>query len=132
MLLKSTDPYGFHFVNDWAAAVSSGNIDSVVGLYEPEAVLVPTFSATPVRGTEAIRAYFEALCDERPNLTVDVLEGEVNQNLGDSRALSGRYRFTWGTDANDMVTVDARYTFVIETVDGAWLVETHHGSQNPS
>jgi uncharacterized protein (TIGR02246 family) len=132
MILKSTDPYGFHFINDWAAAVSSGNIESVIGLYESEAVLVPTFSANPVRGSEVIRAYFEALYEERPNLTVDILEGEVNQNLGDSRALSGRYRFTWGTNLEDMATVDARYTFVIETVDGAWAAKTHHSSQNPS
>ena len=126
MTIKSSDPYGFQFVSDWAKAVNSGEVASVVGLYEAEAVLVPTFSNTPVRGTAKIEEYFNALFSEFPDLHVEVMDGEVSQNLGGPRSLTGRYRFVRGE-----AIVEARYTFVVESVNGAWLVKTHHSSPNP-
>jgi uncharacterized protein (TIGR02246 family) len=130
--LLSSDPYAFQFVEEWAAAVISGNLDEILPLYCEQAVLVATFSDSPMRGTDSLTAYFTALLGDHPNLDVEILNGEINQNLGEGRCLTGTYRFIWGTCIEDMATVDARYTFVVRDDGDKWLAHTHHSSVFPT
>ncbi|MTD15024.1 DUF4440 domain-containing protein [Nakamurella sp. YIM 132087] len=50
----STEP---HLLNRlWADAFNAGDLDALMSMYEPDAVLVPGPGAEPVRGLQAIRA----------------------------------------------------------------------------
>lgn len=40
----------------WAAAFNAGDLDALMTMYEPDAVLVPGPGADPVQGADAIRA----------------------------------------------------------------------------
>ncbi len=49
-----------HALNrEWAAAFNAGDLDTLMSMYEPDAVLVPGPGAEPVQGTRAIRAALE-------------------------------------------------------------------------
>jgi hypothetical protein len=129
--LLGSDPYAFHFVEEWASKIASGNVDEILALYSDEAVLIATFSNAPMRGQVSLREYFEKLVYDHPNLDVEILAGEVNQNLGDARCISGTYRFIWGTSIDDMTTQDARYSFVVRDDGVQWLAHNHHSSVFP-
>lgn len=124
-LLTANDPYGFHFVEGWVAAFSSGNVDSLVGLYQAEAVLVPDSADFPCKGQEAIRAYWEGFFAQNPGVKAQILPGEVNQNLGQDRCMTGRIQYSSNA-------TQVRYTFVVEAVAGVWLIKAQHTSFAPA
>ena len=127
-----SDPYALHFLNDWSHNLATGDLASLVVMYEDQAVLLGTFGPEILRGQEAIEGYFRDLM-EHPNLTVHVEDEQINQNVKDGhRVLSGDYEFSWGVNASSMVHVHARYTFAITEVDGKWIASTHHSSVRPS
>jgi len=130
-LKSGSDPYGLAFASDWAAALGEGDLDLMLGFYADKAVLVPTFSEDILRGEEKIREYFTGLF-ELPNLTCEVGDGEINQNLQNGiRSVSGFYVFSWGTNLSDMTSEPSRFTFVIEGNAAGWVVHTHHSSVTP-
>lgn len=127
-----SDPYALHFLNDWSHNIETGDLDTLLAMYEDEAVLLPTFGSETLRGQTELREYFTTLL-EHPNLTVHVEDEQINQNVKDGhRVLSGDYEFSWGTDASSMTHVHARYTFALTEVDGKWIASTHHSSVRPA
>jgi len=44
---------------EWAVAFNAGDIDTLMTMYEPDAILVPGPDAEPVQGTAAIRGTLE-------------------------------------------------------------------------
>jgi len=127
-----SDPYALHFLSDWCHAIGSGDLDEIMAMYEEDAVLLPIFGSEVLRGQEQLRAYFTTLL-ERPNLTVHGEDVEINQNATTGhRVLSGDYEFSWGTNANDMTHLHARYTFAVAQVGDKWVASTHHSSVRPA
>ena len=125
-----SDPYALHLVNDWAAALAAGNLVELLAMYDEDAVLVPTFSSEILKGHESLSVYFTSLMSY-PDLGVDVHE-EINQNCHEGhRAISGHYTFSWGADPENRTSKDARFTFAVEEEGSAWIIHTHHSSENP-
>ncbi|EPJ76803.1 MULTISPECIES: SgcJ/EcaC family oxidoreductase [Pseudomonas] len=113
----------------WNSALKTGNAQTVVDLYAPNAVLQPTVS-NQVRTTPAeIKDYFDHFLPMKPAGQINYRE--IHQ-LGANVAMdSGVYTFTL-TDANAKTRqVQARYTFVYEQVDGQWKILNHHSSAMP-
>ncbi|WLG88078.1 SgcJ/EcaC family oxidoreductase [Pseudomonas cucumis] len=115
--------------DQWNSALKSGNVQSVVDLYAPNAVLQPTVS-NKVRTTPAqIKDYFDHFMALKP-------VGQINYReirpLGANVAMdSGVYTF-FLTEANGKTRqVQARYTFVYEQVGGQWKILNHHSSAMP-
>jgi uncharacterized protein (TIGR02246 family) len=106
----------------WSAAYSSNDVDTLVGLYQPNAVLLGTVSPVISEGTDAIRAYFGRL------------KGSGNKNrlsqmrffeLGeDAAVVTGFYVFSnpGGPDR------PSRFTMLVTRKDGAWRIAHHHSS----
>ncbi len=113
----------------WNSALKTGNAQSVVDLYAPNAVLQPTVS-NQVRTTPAqIKDYFDHFLALKPI-------GQINyreiRQLGDNVAMdSGVYTFTLTEATGKTRAVQARYTFVYEQVDGQWKILNHHSSAMP-
>ncbi len=113
---------------DWNAALSTGDAGKVADRYAPSAVLLPTMS-NQVRSTRAeIVDYFEHFLLGRP--AGEVLDSHVAVLGADDAIDAGTYRFALTKEGRSS-TVDARYTFVYEKVDGRWLIVNHHSSAMP-
>ncbi|NWB99680.1 SgcJ/EcaC family oxidoreductase [Pseudomonas gingeri] len=113
----------------WNTALKAGNVQAVVELYAPDAMLQPTVS-NQVRTTPAqIRDYFDHFLALKP-------VGQINyreiHRLGSDVAMdSGVYTFTLTEADGKTRQVQARYTFVYEQLDGQWKILNHHSSAMP-
>ncbi|WP_231114708.1 SgcJ/EcaC family oxidoreductase [Lentzea aerocolonigenes] len=113
---------------DWNAALATGDAQKVADHYAPNAVLLPTVS-NQVRSTRAeIVDYFEHFLQNKPSGTI--LDSHVAVLNADDAIDAGTYRFALTKDGKP-TTVDARYTFVYEKIDGKWLIVNHHSSAMP-
>ncbi|GHH53903.1 SgcJ/EcaC family oxidoreductase [Lentzea cavernae] len=113
---------------DWNASLATGDAQKVADRYAPNAVLLPTVS-NQVRSTRAeIVDYFEHFLQGRPSGSI--LDSHVAVLDADDAIDAGTYRFALTKDGKPS-TVDARYTFVYEKIDGKWLIVNHHSSAMP-
>ncbi|MEV6237071.1 SgcJ/EcaC family oxidoreductase [Lentzea sp. NPDC051838] len=113
---------------DWNNALATGDPQKVADRYAPNAVLLPTVS-NQVRSTRAeIVDYFEHFLQNKPSGTI--LDSHVAVLDPKDAIDAGTYRFALTKDGK-ATTVDARYTFVYEKIDGKWLIVNHHSSAMP-
>jgi uncharacterized protein (TIGR02246 family) len=113
----------------WNSALKSGNVQSVVDLYAPNAVLQPTVSNQVRTAAAQIKDYFDHFMALKP-------VGQINfreiRHLGANSAMdSGVYTFTLTEAGGKTRLVQARYTFVYEQIGGQWKILNHHSSAMP-
>ena len=112
----------------WVDAFNSRDPARIVGLYEPDAVLIGTNAKQPAAGSAAIAAYF-ADAPKRPMDRVALGEHTVRV-YGDMAIDSGLYNFFLVSDGKSTL-VPGRYTFVYRKRDGKWRIVEHHSSRVP-
>lgn len=115
----------------WATAVQNKDIQELMSLYAPNAVLKPTLSNAIRRTPEAIRSYFVG--DEKLN-DVGFLNGNISEVnflesepklFGDVAIDTGIYGFT---KQGGMIVI-AHFTFCYQkNSDGKTLIVTQHSS----
>ncbi|WP_433304917.1 YybH family protein [Actinoplanes sp. CA-030573] len=59
-------------ITEFAAALHDGRLEDAIALYEPDAAFIAEPGATPLRGTDQIRAALEGFAALRPTLTPDI------------------------------------------------------------
>jgi uncharacterized protein (TIGR02246 family) len=110
----------------WIRAVKAGNVDAIVALYAPDAVLYPP-DALEARGTAAIRAsYAEMLGAVVVN---DATIDSQYQTTGDVSVGFGKATLTMTPKAGgspQMMSV--RVTAVARKIGGKWLYVVDHAS----
>jgi hypothetical protein len=127
-----------NFPELWMHTICQGSVEGVLGLYRPNAVLVPTYSDRVLSGHRELAKYFkmflgkEGLCGR--------IDGLVEQDLGSVKSVSGIYTFGW-TERGRPKSVAARFTFVLTpesihtgrvwVADKRWRIVTHHSSEMP-
>lgn len=121
------------FPKRWGRAVSSGDPKTVLSLYAPSAVLVPTYGVSILQGHKEMAGYFSEFL-ARPNMRVMITE-VVMRRTGPNPVLSGLYSFTWGS-GGPKERAAARFTFVLQPKRNrggqiGWVVITHHSSVVP-
>ncbi|RVU51060.1 DUF4440 domain-containing protein [Pseudomonas syringae pv. syringae] len=111
----------------WAATVATRNVDSVLALYAPDAILVPTLSNEVRDCDDSRRSYFEnflgndgLVCD------IQVFKKRLSRKLG-TVVVGGLYTFVFRQDGDQRV-VPARFLFTFERIEGEWLITGHHSS----
>jgi uncharacterized protein (TIGR02246 family) len=114
-------------IDRWAAAFSANDLDAVVKLYAPDAILLGTVSPILAEGTEPIRAYFAKF----PGSGNKVVIGEQRMViLSDGAVLgTGFYEFTAIRDGTPVPT-PTRFSMVVMKRGHDWLI-FHHSSQRP-
>ena len=122
--LSSADPAAevaaLHAVDDaWVKAVNAGDVDTVAGLYDEHAVLLPP-GAPAAKGQAAIRAFFAKII---PPLAKDGLTFSL-----DAKAAGGAHGdFGWSSgsyllkDKTGHVVDTGKYLSVSRKKDGKWL-----------
>lgn len=113
---------------EWNAALATLDPLKVADRYAPNAVLLPTVSNKVRADRAGIVDYFQHFLENHPR--GEITESHVAVLDEDDAIDAGTYRFFLTTDGVQR-TVDARYTFVYEKIDGKWLIVNHHSSAMP-
>jgi uncharacterized protein (TIGR02246 family) len=115
------------FRNRWAEAVGSGNVDSVLNLYQEDAVLLPTLSNQIREGHTEMRTYFESFLERKPKVVFST-RTLVRFMRPDVVSVKGDYTITTA-DGNQIA---ARYMFIYSWNNKqGWLIADHHSSISP-
>jgi uncharacterized protein (TIGR02246 family) len=112
----------------WADAYNSHDIDKVLAVYDPEAVLWGTISPTIRDNPAAFRDYFKGL-PGRPNAKVVIGEQRVRV-YADTALNSGYYTFS-DVREGQAVTTPARFSMAFRQREGRWMIVDHHSSRIP-
>jgi uncharacterized protein (TIGR02246 family) len=91
----------------FADAASRGSLESLLALYEPDAVVVEKDGALSV-GTEAIRAHLEQLLALEPRMRIEA---------------------SWAVQHDDIALLCSRWTAEIRTPDGRTTTVQSRGSE---
>ncbi|MEM9631468.1 MAG: nuclear transport factor 2 family protein [Pseudomonadota bacterium] len=112
----------------WTEAVASGQVEQVLDLYAPDAILVPTLANDIIVTQEGRRRYFEFfLSDGSAHCTVDSEEIRVDQKRC-TVTIGGVYSFCFQRPSGEE-TVPARFLFTFEEMNSRWLITGHHSSR---
>jgi ketosteroid isomerase-like protein len=106
----------------WPRLSSSGHADSIAEFYQQNAVIMPPNMA-PMRGKEAIRAFFATLNTVSPTLT---LRADSVWGSGTTAVEQGRWLFVWPAGAQRPPGAPAadsgKYLVRWVNENGRWLV----------
>ena len=110
--------------DEWNEALQTGAPNTVVALYDTNAVLLPTVSNRVRHNHEEIEDYFTHFMSKGPAGRID----EANVRIFGQIAInSGIYAFSF----RDGSAVKAGFTFVYQWNGTRWLIMEHHSSQMP-
>lgn len=114
----------------WMQAVNDGNVESLLGLYDSQAVLIPTFSNRLLNTPAKLREYFEKL-SSREDLSIALHEKTlIIQELQNQVALmSGIYNWRFSIDG-ELLNFEARFSYVLDISKHSPILH-HHSSQIP-
>jgi len=111
----------------FSAAYTANDVDALVQLYSPNAILLGTNSPVMSEGRDAVRAYFTNLklagsgnknqIQERKTIVID--NGTV--------LVTGFYEFTRIAEGKPVLG-PARFTVLLTKTDGDWLIAHQHSS----
>lgn len=111
----------------WAATVATRNVDRVLELYAPDAILVPTLSNEVRDCEDSRRSYFENfLANDGLVCDIEVFKKRVSRKLG-TVVVGGLYTFALRENGSQRI-VPARFLFTFEQIDDRWLITGHHSS----
>jgi len=114
-------------LQQWAATVTTGDVEKLLSLYAPDAILVPTLSNRVRDCEESRRHYFDSfLANDGLVCDIQVFKKRVSRKLG-TVVVGGLYTFAYRQDGEQRV-VPARFLFTFEQIDGQWLITGHHSS----
>ena len=116
----------------WIDAQNSRDIERVVVLYDPDAVLWGTASPTIRDSPSAIRDYFQRL-PTFPAAYKAVIGEQRVRVYGDTAINSGTYTFlSVAVRDGKPINIAARFSFVYRNRDGRWMIVDHHSSAVPA
>lgn len=117
-------------LEQWMNAVNTADVESLLSLYDPQAVLIPTFSNRVLNTPEKLRDYFERL-GSRPELSIALHEKTlIIQALQNQLfALGGIYNWRFAVDG-EVLNFEARFSYVFDLSKANPIVH-HHSSQIP-
>lgn len=117
-------------LEQWMQAVNNGDVDGLLGLYDSQAVLIPTFSNRLLNTPDKLRAYFEKL-GSREDLSIALHEKTlIIQDLqNEIFSLSGIYNWRFVVDG-ELLNFEARFSYVIDLSRPSPILH-HHSSQIP-
>lgn len=117
-------------LEQWIQAVNGGDVETLLGLYDEGAILIPTFSNRTHNTPAKLREYFERL-GSREELSVTLhAKTFVIQDLGnDVFVLSGLYNWRFAVDG-ELLNFEARFSYAMDLSRSAPILH-HHSSQIP-
>jgi hypothetical protein len=117
-------------LKEWMQAINNSDLESLLGLYDEKAVLIPTFSNRVLNTPAKIREYFERL-SSREELSIALHEKTlIVQSINNDRyALSGIYCWRFALDG-ELLSFEARFSYMLDLTLSSPIIH-HHSSQIP-
>lgn len=117
-------------LEQWMQAVNNGDVESLLGLYDSQAVLIPTFSNRLLNKPDKLREYFEKL-SSREELSIALHEKTliVQELQNPIFSLSGIYNWRFVVDG-ELLNFEARFSYLIDLSRPSPILH-HHSSQIP-
>ncbi len=114
----------------WLKGVNAHDVDSLQALYDPAAILLPTFSNNRPATPGEIREYFVKLA-QHPGLAITLHEKTVKeQRLSDAiHMITGIYCWQFEIDG-ELLSFESRFSFTLNLEDSHPILH-HHSSQVP-
>jgi hypothetical protein len=114
----------------WMQAVNGGDIEGLLGLYDSQAVVIPTFSNRLLNTPDKLREYFVRL-GSRAGLSVTLHKKTlIVQDLQNQIfTLSGIYNWRFVIEG-ELLNFEARFSYVIDLSRSSPILH-HHSSQIP-
>ena len=123
-----TDPNAI--IHQWIHDINHRNIEDLLSLYHPEAVLIPTFSNRILDIPVKIREYFEKL-GRREDLSIALhANPQIRQTISNGIcSFSGIYCWRFSVD-EELLSFEARFSYLLDLNDPK-PIRHHHSSQIP-
>src|SRR5262245_41697938 len=110
-------------VDHWATAFNSNDVDALVDLYTPDAILVGTTGLAAVEGSEAVRSYFARVAGSGDKVAID--SHKIKMLGNDVAYATGFYTFN-AVRNGEMRKSSAGFTMVLVKHRKGWLIAHHH------
>lgn len=123
-------PTAMSVLEAWIDAVNQRQIETILGMYSADHVLLPTFSPHMIRDDASTRQYFEQLAS-RKGLLVRIHQRTLTEQVlsEHSSVLCGIY--TWSFEIDDEpLSFASRFSFVVDLNEDQ-PIRHHHSSQIP-
>ena len=111
----------------WAAALSKGDLDALMSLYDKDALMWGTSASRMRKGSSAIREYYAQLLMAFPGIRVSLAETSARV-YGDAGVNSGSYTLRREAKDGRVNVTAARFSMVYVRRGGKWLIVDHHSS----
>ena len=118
-------------VERWAKAFTAADVDTIVGLYAPDAVFMGTVSKTIVTTPEGIRKYFEVALLGKRRFVASFVESTVTP-VGETGFVVTALDKLVVTAEGKTEEVFGRVTFVVAKRGSTWKIISFHRSAMPS
>ena len=102
-------------LEQWMQAVNNGDVEGLLGLYDSQAVLIPTFSNRLLNKPDKLRDYFEKL-GSREELSIALHEKTliVQELKNPIFSLSGIYNWRFIVDG-ELLNFEARFNVTVQS-----------------
>lgn len=117
-------------VSRWAEAFAASDVNAIVGLYAPDALLIGTGSRTVATGPDEIRRYFEDAFVTRHPRAAPMTSLHVKVLSEDAAVVTGMNDTTGVLDGKPYLN-PGRVTFVIARSGPDWRIVHFHRSAVP-
>jgi uncharacterized protein (TIGR02246 family) len=111
----------------FSAAYTANDVETLVQLYAPNAILLGTNSPTISEGRDAVRAYFTNLKLAGSGNKNEIQDRRTIVVNDDAVVVTGFYQFTRMSDGRP-VPAPARFTVLLTRIGGQWLIAHQHSS----
>ena len=111
----------------FSAAYTANDVEALVKLYAPNAILLGTNSPIISEGRDAVRAYFTNLKLAGSGNKNEIQERRTIVINDNAVVVTGFYQFTRMSDGKPVIA-PARFTVLLTNVDGQWLIAHQHSS----
>ena len=109
----------------WAVAFSKRDLNTLMGVYDRDAILWGTSASSMRKGTRAIRDYYGLLFEGVPGSRV-ALRDTSARLYGDTAVMAGTYILHGAGSDGRQTATPVRFVMVCVKRGGAWVVAEHH------
>lgn len=121
----------FQVVELWGKAFTEADVETIVGLYAPDAVFMGTGTKTIVTKPEDIRKYFQTALLGNRRFVASVVDSSVVALADTVVVITALDKLVATTDGKTQ-DIFGRLTFVIVKRDSGWKIVHFHRSAMPA
>ena len=121
----------FQVVELWAKAFTAADVDTIVGLYAPDAVFMGTGTKTIVTQPEGVRKYFEVVLLGNRKFVASLVDSSTVALNETTVVVTGLDKLIATMDGKSQ-DIFGRLTFVLAKRESGWKIVHFHRSAMPA